>query len=325
MVTIAFVGDVMLGRGVNEQIPKRPPESFWGNVLEPLRAADTVVANLECAITDHAEPWSRTPKVFHFRAGPKAIEVLKAAGVRCVSLANNHTLDFEVRGLLDTLEHLDGAGIRRAGAGRDAREAAAPALFDAGPLRVGMVAFTDNEPPFAAGPDRPGTNHLRITTAPEILDRVERSAEAARRGGAELVILSLHWGPNMVTAPPPHFRDFARAVVERGVDLVHGHSAHLFQGVEVCGGRLILYDTGDFLDDYAVDPKLRNDWSLLFLVDVDGNRPRRLRMLPVRLTYAEVNLAAGAEREAICKRMVSLSRALGTHVTETGRELELTW
>ena len=113
---LALVGDVMLGRGVAAEIerPDRAPESFWGDKLPLLRGADLVIANLECAVTTHPVPWTRYPKVFHFKAPPRATEVLRAAGVRLVSLANNHTLDFEEQGLLDTLDHLDAAGIARA-------------------------------------------------------------------------------------------------------------------------------------------------------------------------------------------------------------------
>ncbi|HBY94419.1 MAG TPA: poly-gamma-glutamate biosynthesis protein, partial [Chloroflexi bacterium] len=99
---LALVGDVMLGRGVAMEIERRPPESFWGDTLPMLRGADLVIGGLECAITTHRIPWTRTPKVFHFRAPPKAVDVLLASGIRCVPLANNHTLDFEEQGLLDT-------------------------------------------------------------------------------------------------------------------------------------------------------------------------------------------------------------------------------
>ena len=73
-VTLAFIGDVMLGRGVNEEIAQRSPESFWGNVLPILQGADAVIANLECAITQHTQKCSRTPKVFYFRAEPAKSE-----------------------------------------------------------------------------------------------------------------------------------------------------------------------------------------------------------------------------------------------------------
>jgi poly-gamma-glutamate synthesis protein (capsule biosynthesis protein) len=323
MATIAFIGDVMLGRGVDELIGPNDPESFWGDVLPVLQSADAVVANLECAITARTERWEKTPKVFHFRARPEAVAVLQAANVGCVSLANNHTLDFQETGLLDTLAHLEAARIRCTGAGPDPDAAAAIAVIDAGDLRLGVAAFTDNEPPFAAGPGRPGTNYLDIAGALDAQDRVGEAMAAVRDAGADLAVLSLHWGPNMVASPPLHYRDLARAAIEAGADLIYGHSAHIFQAVEIHRQRPILYDTGDFLDDYAVDATLRNDWSFLFLLDVEGTRMQRLRLRPVRLTYAQVNFAAGDELEAIRRRMRTLAGEFETPMKDTEEGLEI--
>jgi poly-gamma-glutamate capsule biosynthesis protein CapA/YwtB (metallophosphatase superfamily) len=309
MTTLALTGDVMLGRGVNETLRATRPEGPWGDVLPLLASADLRVINLECAITEHERPWSRTFKVFHFRADPPAVEVLRAARVDACSLANNHTLDFEEQGLLDTLAHLEAAGIRYAGAGRNLEEAARPVLLEGG---VALVAFTDNEPPFAAGPDKPGTNYLPISVEPEVLRRVEEAMEAAREAGARTIVFSNHWGPNMVERPRESFRRFARAVMDRGADVYYGHSAHVFQGVEIHRGKPILYDTGDFIDDYAVDPSLRNDRSFLFRVSMEGGDLERLELFPVALPYARVELAKGAEREAIIDRMASLSAEMGT-------------
>lgn len=311
---VALVGDVMLGRGVAAEIEQRPPASFWGDALPLLRQADLVVAGLECAITTYSVPWTRTPKVFHFRAPPAAVEVLRAAEIGLVALANNHTLDFEVAGLLDTIAFLDAAGIAHAGAGRNLTAARRPAIVEAAGVRVGMVAFTDNEPGWAAGPDQAGTNYLEIRPTSPTLQVVAQAAADARDQGAQVVILSLHWGPNMRVRPPRHFRQFARAALEQGVDLLYGHSAHIFQGVEVAQGKPILYDTGDFLDDYVVDPMLRNDQSLIFFADVDAQGVRELWLVPVRLGFAVVNRAGGADLEAICARMRDLSAELGTTV-----------
>jgi poly-gamma-glutamate synthesis protein (capsule biosynthesis protein) len=309
MITFALTGDVMLGRGVNETLRNVRPEEPWGDVLPLLGSADLRIINLECAITEHEQPWSRTHKVFHFRADPLAAGVLRAARVDACSLANNHTLDFEEQGLLDTLARLRAAGIRYAGAGGSLEEAARPVLLEGG---VALVAITDNEPPFAAGPDKPGTNYLPVSLEPEVLRRVEEAIEAAREAGAETIVFSNHWGPNMVQRPKETFRRFARAVMDRGADVYYGHSAHVFQGVEIYRGKPILYDTGDFIDDYAVDPRLRNDRSFLFRVCVEGGDLRRLELFPVVLPYARVESAKGAEREAILDRMMDLSAEMGT-------------
>src|ERR671910_572218 len=187
MITLALTGDVMLGRGVAEALDGRMhPEEPWGDVMPLMDAADLRIINLECAITDNEQPWMRSPKVFHFRAQPSAIETLLTARIEVCSLANNHTLDFEEQGLLDTLEHLDAAGIRHAGAGRNQEEAVDPAILIV-PAdhthRVALLAFTDNEPSFAAGTDRPGTNYLPVSRRPDVLRRVGRRGLAGRGEG----------------------------------------------------------------------------------------------------------------------------------------------
>ena len=119
--------------------------------------------------------------MFFFRADPHAIDVLKIAGVNCVSLANNHTLDFGEEALLEMLNRLDEAGIAHAGAGRNLREASKPAVIEAGGLRVGVVSFTDNESAFAAKENSPGTNYIPITLADKIIKRcVQPSTRRAR-------------------------------------------------------------------------------------------------------------------------------------------------
>jgi len=314
MIVLALVGDVMLGRGVNEALGDMLSEEPWGDALPVLDAADLRVINLECAITTRNRPWNRTPKTFHFRADPsRAIGVLRAARIDACALANNHTMDFEEVGLLDTLEHLDAAGIRHAGAGRDLEEAAWPVILDApNEEKVALLASTDNEPPFAAGVDRPGTNFLPTSLDPEVLNRVEAAIAGAREAGADTVLFSDHWGPNMMERPRGLFRRFAHAVVDRGADVYYGHSAHVFQGVEVYRGKPILYDTGDFIDDYAVDERLRNDRSFVFRVSVEGGAFRRLELIPVVLSFARTELAAGEEREEILARMQRLSAEMGT-------------
>jgi poly-gamma-glutamate synthesis protein (capsule biosynthesis protein) len=313
----------MLGRGVSAELSRRSPESFWANVLPVLHSADAVVANLECAVTARTQPWQKIAKGFHFRADPRAVEVLRAARIRCVRLANNHTLDFGEEGLLDTLRHLDSAGIRHVGAGSNQAAAEKPALLDAAGLKVGIIAFTDHEAASAAGAACPGTNFVDIATDTATRTRVARAAAQARQAGAEFIVLSLHWGPNMRLAPSPVFRAFAHAAVEDGVHLIYGHSAHTFQGVELYQQGLILYDTGDFLDDYAVDPILRHDWSFVFLVSVDAEGLHSLRTIPIRQDDARANLAAGADFEAIVERMRRKCSQLGTPVRSTPEGLEL--
>ncbi|RXZ42017.1 CapA family protein [Crenobacter cavernae] len=323
MITMALAGDVMLGRGVSRAVRNMAASDPWGDLLPRLAAADLFIVNLECAITDHDRPWSRGWKRFHFRGGPHVLKVLAAAGVDAVSVANNHTLDFEEQGLFDTLAHLDRAGIGHAGAGRTLADAAAPAWLEAGGQKVALIAVTDNEAGFAATPTSAGTHYLPVSPSRETLAYLADLIASTRRAGADLVVFSNHWGPNMVDRPPAHFRAFARAIVELGADLYFGHSAHLVQGVEIHRGKPILYDTGDFIDDYAVDPLMRNDRSFLFLVTFDGQRLTRLELIPASLSFARVAIAQEPERATICRRMKALSAELGTRLDE--RDGVLLW
>ena len=104
--------------------------------------------------------------------------------------------------------------------------------------------------------------------------------------------------------------------------MIHGHSAHIFQGVEFYQKGVILYDTGDFLDDYARDPVLRNDWSFIFMLELQGPAIHKIKAIPVRLHYAQTNLAKGDEAQAIMARMQQLCAPFGTVVRVMERELE---
>lgn len=315
MLTLALIGDVMLGRGVDAALTQMQPQAMWGDVLPHLWQADLRIANLECALTRHTQPWTRSWKLYHFRAAPSAVRFLQAARIDACVLANNHSLDFEARGLVDTLRTLDAAGIRHAGAGLDYAEAAKSALIEVhgpSPCRVALLAFTDNEPDFAAGPQHPGTHYLEVSLESGTLARVADAIAQARAQGADWVVFSNHWGANFVERPSADFRRFAQRVIELGADVYYGHSAHLCQAIEIHQGKPILYDTGDFIDDYAVDPVLRNDHSCLFRLLFDQGQLQRIELVPVTLDVAQVALARGDDFAAIATRMARLCAELGT-------------
>jgi poly-gamma-glutamate synthesis protein (capsule biosynthesis protein) len=315
MLTFALTGDVMLGRLVNDRLKDMRPEELWGDVLPHLAQADLRIVNLECALTTHLQQSTRTGKMFHFRADPEAVRVLQVAHIEACALANNHILDFEEQGLLDTLHILAASGIRHAGAGANNKEAAAPAIIEvqgALPGRVALLSYTDNEPDFAATAKRPGTNYLEVSLQQGTLARIANNIEQARAQGADLVVFSNHWGANFVERPSAEFRGFARRVIELGADIYHGHSAHICQGIEIYRGKPILYDTGNFIDDYAVHPRLRNDRSCLFKLMFEEGKLRRIELLPVSLSVARIALASGEEFDAICAHMEMLCAEFGT-------------
>ena len=114
-----------------------------------------------------------------------------------------------------------------------------------------------------------------------------------------------------MTAEPARWqRRRARELIAAGADLVAGHSAHVFHGVEEVAGRLVLYDLGDALDDYRVDPELRNDLGILPLWR-PGADPE-LELVGLRLDFCETELAYGSEADWIAARLQQACAGLGT-------------
>jgi poly-gamma-glutamate synthesis protein (capsule biosynthesis protein) len=306
---LALAGDTMLGRRVADRLDREPPESLFApEVVDAVGEADLFVLNLECCISARGEPVPG--RVFHFRAPPWATQALTHLGVDCVTLANNHALDFGEDALLDTLAHLDAAGIRVVGAGSDVERARAPCVLEHDGFRLALVACSDHPAEYAAGDDRPGIAYADLHQGlPEWLRELP---------DADAVLITPHWGPNMTAEPVPHVRGAAPELLDAGATLVAGHSAHVFHGV----APRVLYDLGDFLDDYRTDPKLRNDLGLLFLVDLAGDR---LEAIPLKLEFTHTRLATGGDAAWIRRRLTHACADLGTEVAEEDGRLVLSW
>ena len=257
-VRIGLAGDTMLGRNVDEVIGRRGYRYPWGDMLDILGGTDLNLVNLETTLTRSTQMVS---KVFNFKAHPDRVKCLVEAKIDVCTLANNHILDFEIEGMIETIKMLDQKGIAHVGAGRSLDEARQPLIITRKDITIGIIGCTDNEPSWTAGPDTPGTHYVSVDAPDELKEQVKRVNTAV-----DILILSIHWGPNMREKPSRAFIQFAHQMIDAGVDIFHGHSAHIFQGIEVYKNRLILYDTGDFVDDYYVTPSLRNDQSFFYIV-----------------------------------------------------------
>lgn len=308
---LVLLGDVMLGRLVNERLRLGPPAFPWGDTLPVLMQADARFANLECVLADGGEP--QPGKVFHFRSDLRNVATLTAAGINAVSLANNHVLDYGADAFRETLPALDRSGILHAGAGPDGDAARRPAATILGHTAVAFIAFTDNQPDWEAGPGRPGVYYVAVDADDrrygELLALVRRTKTTG-----QLLVVSAHWGGNWGADVPPAHRDLGRALVDAGADVVFGHSAHIFRGVEIYRGRPLVYSAGDFIDDYAVDAEERNDESFIFVVETEGDIPARLQLVPTIITGFQARLAGKSSRR-IAERMQRLSAQLGTQST----------
>lgn len=320
---------VRLAEATNGSIP-RPvrPDYIWGEALDALRRLrpDARIVNLETAITRSEDFLA---KGINYRMSPENAGCLAAAGIDCCVLANNHVLDWGRAGLLDTLASLERLGIKVAGAGRTRDEAAAPAVLEvAGDTRVLVFAFacpTSGTPAdWAATSAGPGINVL-----PDLSDaRADGiAAEIARvRRPRDVVVVSLHWGPNWGYGTDGQ-RAFAHALVDRsGASVIHGHSSHHAKGMEVYGDRLVLYGCGDFLNDYegiSGHEACRGDLTLMYFVDVapEDGAVRSVEMVPLQIRKLQLAPPSRADIDWLWRTLDRESRAFGTclRLTAEGR------
>ncbi len=310
-MTLLFVGDVMLGRLVNEVLKKEPSWYPWGDTLPIFQQVDLRICNLECVISDWGTPWSTTPKMFHFRSDGKNVNVLKEAKIDIVSLANNHVLDFEYKALFSMLKTLDQSKIKHAGAGSNFREASASAVTEVDGKRIGLIAFTDNEPEWEATENRPGVFYVPVNLHDERADILFEIIKNIRKT-VDLLIVSAHWGPNWGYYPPSEHVVFGKSLIDAGADIVFGHSSHVVRGIETYRERPLLYSAGDFVDDYAVDEIERNDQSFIFVVETDFKKFHHLYLYPIVIRNFQAKFAKGKEKEEMISLMRGLCLDLGT-------------
>lgn len=354
-VTFCLAGDVMTGRGVDqilarpsapelhepwvtdareyvrlaEQASGPPPRGvaaqyIWGDALAECdrRAPAARLVNLETSITRSDE---FEPKGINYRMHPDNVACLSAARIDICVVANNHVGDYGRRGLVETLETLERAGIRAVGAGRTRADAAAPVahrLPDGGRLIIGAYAHASSGVPehWAATADAPGVNllpDLSERTADEVAAQVTRA-----RAPGDVAVLSMHWGDNWGYDIPRSHVDFAHRLVDAGIDIVYGHSSHHVRPIEVYRNRLILYGCGDLVDDYegiAGHDEYRDDLVLLFFPSVSASNGELVALEMVALQVRRMRLvrATAADARWLSDTVNRISRPFGTVVAPT--------
>lgn len=293
------------------------PAALWGDALAVLaeQAPDARIVNLETSITTSSD-WCRDKEV-HYRMHPANVDCLTAAGIQIAGLANNHTLDWGRAGLVETLQTLQRAGIAPAGAGRTAAEASRPAMVSlggagAGASRVLVWAVgctTSGIPGDWAATDRAAGIDLLSGIDDATADGLAERVAAEKRPG-DVAVISIHWGTNWGFDVPEAFVDFARRLIDRGVDLVHGHSSHHVRPIEVYRDRLILHGCGDLLDDYegiAGQGRFRGDLGIMYFPTLETATGRLvgLEMVPVQMRRFRL---CRAGEEGVCWLRETLSR-----------------
>ena len=290
--TVVLAGDAMLGRDFNDLYDADPNYQAFRELDDATRDADMIAFNLETTITTSEDIW--LGKNFNFKLDPRhAASALgsfpgQPSVPRVLSLANNHSLDFGVAGLLETMATLDAHGMRRVGAGVDFDESRTPLVLttDDG-VRIGIIAASSVcscDGSWSATADSPGMWQIDSDDPSDLVDAVREL-----RPRVDWLVIMLHWGPNWVTEwPIAWMEDLAEDLAGAGADVIVGTSAHHVLPVERHGLTLVLNGTADFIDDYANPHEgFRNDISYLARVRLEPDQEAALELVPLRVEHDE--------------------------------------
>ena len=240
------VGDIMLGRGVLNQMLARNDFSFpYRAIHDELAQGDLRVANLECMVTDLVAPPS-DPATFTFICPSKGADGLVYAGFDIVTLANNHANGEGQVVFNDMRSLLHKRGILTCGGGDNLAQATAPAIKSVKGTRVAILGY-DN-----IAPQGPFATETSWGLAPIDVSTLASDFAKARQQ-ADLVIPYFHWGIEYTKDPTSYQQTVARAAIDAGADMVLGNHPHWTQAIERYNGKLIIYSMGNFVFD--------QDWS----------------------------------------------------------------
>ncbi len=259
-ITLIFVGDIMLNRGVEYMVKKYGKGDYkfpFLKIVDFLKEADILFGNLESPISDKGK---KVGSIYSFRTEPKAIEGLKFAGFDILSVANNHIFDYGREAMEDTFLRLKEAGIDYLGGGFDEKEAYFPIIKEIKKTKIAFLSYTNLGSPFwKAEGKRSGIAWLEK-------ERMEKEIKKAKEK-ADLVIVSFHFGEEYFSKPTNFQIQISKAAINAGADLVIGHHSHVIQPIEKYKGKYIAYSLGNFVFDQKFSKETMKGLMLKVLIE----------------------------------------------------------
>lgn len=312
-VTVLLGGDTAPTDAATPLLLQNGYEYPFARTLDLLRGAHLAVVNLEAPVTTSERAFALF-KNYTYKINPRAVQALRWAGVDAVSLGNNHTLDFGLQGLTDTLKHLRRGGIVPFGAGHSASDARRGVVFNVKGTRVGLLSYLEDSlmhsvyvRSFAWG-GNPGVARMEAPNLRQDLARLRREAD--------VVIVMVHWGRSY-TGVTAIQRLYGRLMVDWGADVVVGHHPHIHHPVGLHRGRPILYSLGNYAFGTPGQDWFRH--GMLARLVLRQRRVRRVELIPLLVQNREVlfqpDRATGPDAQQMLARLARDSAALGASLS----------
>jgi poly-gamma-glutamate capsule biosynthesis protein CapA/YwtB (metallophosphatase superfamily) len=242
-IKIRAVGDILMIAGAGEALTANGISYPFEHVTEYIQSADLAFANLEMPICTDPKRKPSIPDVCpDFFSPPQIVDVLKQTGFDVINLANNHTMDWGIGGLRETLASLHAVGLQTIGAGENLKDARRPAIFEKKKLKIGFLGYSELGVWIATN-SQPGVAPINRQM---ILEDIQEL-----RSSVDLLVISLHTGIIYSDFPSPEDRQLAHEIIDSGADLILGHGPHVLQGIEIYHDRAIIYSLGNFMIDLS--------------------------------------------------------------------------
>lgn len=244
-ILLYAVGDIMLDRGVEYMVYKHGSEDYrfpFLKIADELKKADIVFGNLESQISDKGH---KIGTIYSFRAEPNAVKGLKYAGFNIVSVANNHSFDYDIPALEDSFKILKSAGIEYVGGGFNEEEAFSLKIMEVEDTKIGFLAYCDvGSKWWRPKGDNSGITFVTEKDVEEIKKKIKESKEKT-----DILIVSFHSGDEYETQPNSSQTYLYRTLIKAGADLIIGHHPHVIQPIEDYPPGYIAYSLGNFVFD----------------------------------------------------------------------------
>ena len=317
-IRLIAVGDicpgdlVCLGFGTGTLMRSRGPHFALERARALLREGDIVLGNLEGVLSNRGADPAHIDTM-EFRGLPEFGHALRDSGFNVITVANNHVGDYGPETMRDTVNNLQSAGIHVLGL-RDKNRTATPLIQEIKGLRIGWLAYTWHYSRNQAQ----DTELLSLTKGHEVAAEI-----AALRPKVDFLIVTPHWGAELVSVPPHRVSKHAYAMADAGADLVLGHHPHVLQGTERRGKCLIVYSLGDFLfDDWL--PWLTE--TALFRCTIEEGEVRNPEFVPLKINRSfQPGPATKAQSKRILRRIERSTRAINDPKLAWLRDDDRTW
>jgi len=301
VISFAAVGDLMLGGPALSVIREKGSDYPFDSTRSVLQQADFAFANLEAPFTLTGDIFKKT---FTFRVPPEYAGGVLRTGFDLLTLANNHILDYGPEGLFSTLKVLDSLHIAHCGADSNLDKAEGGIILNKQGWRIGFLAYSLTYPSeFWATSERSGTAYPHIR-------RLQQTIETMK-SQTDLVVVSFHWGGELMTTPKPYQRSYAHQAIDWGADLVIGHHPHVLEGLELYKGRLIAYSLGNYaFGSYSYSAKV----SIILKLYFDSKGPLLAEVIPISVFNNDVQfqprLLKGDKRDQVIHMLNEISTDL---------------